>query len=93
MSPRSLAHGLTYIQSELYYDILPPDFVQWSQNILCRSGRNGVELFITTYKQIAHWVTRTVLETSDLRRRAEIVEFFIHTATVRCLSGKGLSCS
>ncbi|KAF8527090.1 kinase-like domain-containing protein [Gautieria morchelliformis] len=85
VSPRSLAHGLTYIQSELYYDILPPDIVQWSQNILSRSGRNGVAVFMTTYKQIAHWVAQAVLETSDLRRRAEIVEFFIHTAT-ECLS-------
>lgn len=31
------------------------------------------------------WINKVVLETSDLRRRAETVEFFIHTATVRSL--------
>jgi RasGEF domain len=41
---------------------------------------------MNTYNQIAHWVKRAVLETTDLRRRAEIVEFFIHTATVRWLA-------
>lgn len=93
MSPRSLARGLTYIQSEFYYDILTPDFVQWSQNILCRSGRNGVALFTTTFNQTGQWITWTVLDTSDLRRRAEIIEFFIHTASVCRPPGTVRDCS
>ncbi|KIJ38918.1 hypothetical protein M422DRAFT_231000 [Sphaerobolus stellatus SS14] len=79
-SPKTIAQALAYIQSDLFYDILPPDFVQWSNNFLSRSGRNGVAIFMTRSNQIGHWVLRSVLEANDLRRRAEIVEFFIHTA-------------
>ena len=82
-SPRTVAHALAYIQSDLYYNILPPDFVQWSQNLLSRSGRNGIAMFTMRSNQIGYWVLKSVLETNDLRRRAEIVEFFIHTAKVR----------
>lgn len=84
MDPTILAENLCLYESALYSKFRPQECLEW---INARAGDSVVNLlaFCNTHDRLATWVKHSILWTSSLARRADIVDFWIKVAEVCCL--------
>jgi son of sevenless-like protein len=79
MSPRHIAIALTKVEADNYERIRPADYISFLRG---HPGLNNVEAANVINTKVEFWVKGAILVSKALRRRIEVLEFFIHTAEV-----------
>jgi len=83
MDPLELAQHLALLESELYRKIRPQECFLWSK---IKEGDvvKNIRAFCGTHDKLADWVKHSVLEVPALGKRANVVDFWVRVAEVRC---------
>lgn len=83
MDPLEVAQHLSLLESDLYRKIRPQECFLWSK---IKEGDvvKNIHSFCATHDRLADWVKCSILEVPVLGKRANVVDFWIRVAEVRC---------
>jgi son of sevenless len=71
-----VAQQLCLLEQRLYAKIRVRDCFVWRREV------NSLAVFWSTHDKLVSWVTSTVLNADGVRKKADIVDFWIHCADV-----------
>jgi hypothetical protein len=80
MTPRDIAECLTWVEGDLYSQILPADYIVQA---LTPSVANKVEAASAMNNKIGYWVKRSILYSDQLESRGRLFKYFVEIAQVR----------
>lgn len=83
--PSELAQHLTLVEYRLYAKIRPVECMMWPKTQRGAEVRNLVE-FCSTNDKLVAWVKYSILKEDSVGKRADVVDFWIKVAEVRCPS-------
>jgi son of sevenless len=83
MDPLEVAQHLSLMESDLYRKIRPQECFLWSKIKEGDTVKN-IQAFCATHDRLADWVKYSILEVSTLGKRANVVDFWVRVAEVRC---------
>ncbi|KAJ3507608.1 hypothetical protein NLJ89_g6206 [Agrocybe chaxingu] len=78
IKPQDLAIALTLLEGDKYKALLPSDYIA---HLGQHQGYNNVKAAYTTNNKIITWVKDSVLHYDSVEKRADVLKFFINTAT------------
>ena len=83
MDPLEVAQHLSLLESDLYRKIRPQECFLWSK---IKEGDvvKNIHSFCAQHDRLADWVKYSILEVTALQKRANVVDFWIRVAEVRC---------
>lgn len=97
MDPTVLAENLCLYESTLYSKVRSQECLEW---INTRTGDSVANLlaFCSAHDRLASWVKHSILWTSSLGRRADLIDFWIkvaevcysHSCHIRCMTHRTL---
>ena len=83
MDPLEVAQHLSLLESDLYRKIRPQECFLWAK-IKEGDAVKNMHSFCATHDRLADWVKYSILEVSVLGKRANVVDFWVRVAEVRC---------
>ncbi len=83
MDPLEMAQHLSLRESDLYREIRPQECFLWP-TVKEGDDVKNLHSFCATHDKLADWVKCSILEVSALGKRANVVDFWIRVAEVRC---------
>jgi son of sevenless-like protein len=84
MDPLEVAQHLSLLESDLYRKIRPQECFLWSK-VKEGDAVKNIRSFCAAHDRLADWVKCSILEVSALGKRANVVDFWIRVAEVRCM--------
>ena len=84
MDPLEVAQHLSLLESDLYRKIRPQECFLWSK---IKEGEvvKNIHSFCATHNRLADWVKCSILESAALGKRANLIDFWVRVAEVRCI--------
>jgi len=83
MEPLEVAQHLSLLESDLYRKIGSQECFLWAKVKEGDTVKN-IRSFCATHDRLADWVKYSILEVSALGKRANLVDFWVRVAEVRC---------
>lgn len=83
MDPLELAQHLSLFESNLYRKIRSQECFLWSKTKEGDTVKN-IQAFCATHDKLVDWVKCSILEVPAVGKRANMVDFWIRVAEVRC---------
>lgn len=83
MDPLEVAQHLSLLESDLYRKIRPQECFLWSK-IKEGDAVKNIQSFCAAHDRLADWVKYSILEVSVLGKRANVIDFWVRVAEVRC---------